>query len=200
MVNVIKDYAKLLQLAFLLASLFHLKGLNAQIDFTSLEFNSVKENIFQRPITAMAMDKIGFIWIGTDGAGVYKFNGFSYTYYVHDLKDINSINSNSISSLYVDSSGQLWIGTDAGLCLYDETFNTFKRFKNNENDLLRPNYTNILCFAEYDDTFLVGTYDGIREVDKNKSALKNYALSGISVLDLQYSTKGNLYIATDEVP
>ncbi|MEM0931583.1 MAG: two-component regulator propeller domain-containing protein [Bacteroidota bacterium] len=198
MVNVIKDYVKLLQLAFLFASLFHLKGLNAQIDFTSLEFNSVKENIFQRPITAMAMDKFGFIWIGTDGAGLYKFNGFSYTYYVHDLKDVNSINSNSISSLYVDSSGQLWIGTDAGLCLYDETFNTFKRFKNNENDLIRPNYTNILCFAEYDDTFLVGTYDGIREVDKNKSALKNYALSGISVLDLQYSTKGNLYIATDE--
>ncbi|MEM6807549.1 MAG: two-component regulator propeller domain-containing protein, partial [Bacteroidota bacterium] len=172
--------------------------IQSQIDFQSLKFNAVKENIFQRPITAMVLDKFGFIWIGTDGAGLYKFNGYSYTYYVHDLKDQKSINSNSISSLYVDSGGQLWIGTDAGLCLYNDKSNSFKRFNNNVDDIVRPNYTNILCFAEFENRFLVGTYDGIREVDREKGALKNYALSGTAVLDLKYSTKGNLYIATNQ--
>ncbi|WP_422858522.1 hybrid sensor histidine kinase/response regulator transcription factor [Flagellimonas sp. S174] len=172
--------------------------MQSQIDFQSLEFNAVKENIFQRPITAMVLDKFGFIWIGTDGAGLYKFNGYSYTYYVHDLKDPNSINSNSISSLYVDTDGKLWIGTDAGLCLYNDQSNSFKRFNNNVDDIVSPNYTNILSFAEHEDRFLVGTYDGIREVDEEKGALKNYALSGTSVLDLRYSTKGNLYIATNQ--
>ncbi len=171
--------------------------MKSQIDFKSLDFNSVKENIFQRPITAMAVDKHGFIWIGTDGAGLYRFNGFSYTYYGHDLKDLNSINSNSISSLFLDDSGQLWIGTDAGLCVYSDQQDSFTRFKNNEGDDSR-NYTNILCFAQYEDRFLVGTYDGIREVDLKKGLLRNYVLSGTPVIDLQFSTKGNLYIGTSQ--
>ncbi|MEM7483827.1 MAG: two-component regulator propeller domain-containing protein [Bacteroidota bacterium] len=198
MVNVIKECPKFLKLLVLFVFLLNVKGALSQIDFGSLEFNSVKENIFQRPITTMVTDKFGFIWIGTDGAGLYKFNGYSYTYYVHDLKDTNSINSNSISSLFVDASGQLWIGTDAGLCVYDDRLNSFTRFNNNVNDIIRPNYTNVLCFAQYEDKFLVGTYDGIREVDTDKGALKKYALSGTAVLDLQYSTKGNLYIATNK--
>ncbi|MEM9362474.1 MAG: two-component regulator propeller domain-containing protein [Bacteroidota bacterium] len=193
-----RDYFRLLRLAFLFAFFLNITEIQSQIDFKSLEFNSVKENIFQRPITAMAMDQFGFIWIGTDGAGLYKFNGYSYTYFVHDLDNMNSINSNSISSLYVDSTGNLWIGTDAGLCLYSYQSNSFRRFNNNIDDAITPNYTNILCFAEYGNTFLVGTYDGIREVNIERKALENYLLSGTAVLDLQFSTKGNLYIATNQ--
>ena len=191
-----KNYYPLLKGILLFAFLVASNPVYPQIDFKSLAFNSVKENIFQRPITAMVMDKFGFIWIGTDGAGLYKFNGYSYTYYVHDLEDPNSINSNSISSLFEDSSGRLWIGTDAGLCFFNDRLDTFTRFNNNIEDIISPNYTNILCFAEYENTLLVGTYDGIREVNMDRKALKHYALSGSAVLDLEYSSKGNLYIAT----
>ncbi|MEL6976797.1 MAG: two-component regulator propeller domain-containing protein, partial [Bacteroidota bacterium] len=130
-------------LLFLL--IFHtgLHRVEAQVDFKALEFNSVTENIFQRPITAMVVDEFGFIWIGTDGAGLYKFNGFSYTYYVHDLTDEKSINSNSISSLYVDTSGLLWIGTDAGLCAYDPQLNSFERFPNGPNMQSGTGFTSI---------------------------------------------------------
>ncbi len=198
MLHTKKRYYPFLKLIFLVAFFIGFGNSHAQIDFKALTFNAVKENIFQRPITAMVMDKFGFIWIGTDGAGLYKFNGYSYTYYVHNLEDPNSINSNSISSLFVDSSGRLWIGTDAGLCFYDDQLNTFTRFNNNIEDIISVNYTNILCFAEYENTLLVGTYDGIREINMARKALKNYALSGTAVLDLEYSTKGNLYIATNE--
>ncbi|MEO0526841.1 MAG: two-component regulator propeller domain-containing protein [Bacteroidota bacterium] len=198
MIKLKKYYFRLLRLVFLLVFLLNAKEGMSQIDFDFLEFHSVNENIFQRPITAMVMDKFGFIWIGTDGAGLYKFNGFSYTYYVHDLEDNNSINSNSISSLFVDTSGQLWIGTDAGLCVYNDEQNSFKRFKNNQYDTTGTNYTNILCFAQYEDRFLVGTYDGIRSVDQENGWLENYSLTGTSVLDLRFSTKGNLYVATNE--
>ncbi|MEM6892148.1 MAG: two-component regulator propeller domain-containing protein [Bacteroidota bacterium] len=185
-------------LLFLL--IFHtgLHEVNAQVDFKALEFNSVTENIFQRPITAMVVDEFGFIWIGTDGAGLYKFNGFSYTYYVHDLTDETSINSNSISSLYVDSSGLLWIGTDAGLCAYNPQMNSFERFENGPNIQPGTGFTSILCFAERENRLLVGTYDGVKEVDKKQKWLNHHALSGASVLDLQFSTKGELYIGTNE--
>ncbi|WP_396635868.1 two-component regulator propeller domain-containing protein [Maribacter sp. R77961] len=198
MVKVKIKYSKVLQLIFLLAFLINSREVASQIDFNALEFNVVKENIFQRPITTMVKDKFGFIWIGTDGAGLYKFNGLSYTYYGHDLTDENSINSNSISSLFLDSSGRLWIGTDAGLSSYDDRQNSFVRIETRVGNLKSENYTSVLCFAEYKGKLLIGTYDGIKEVDGENASIKNYGLSGVPILDLQYSTKGNLYIATNQ--
>lgn len=198
MVYIKTDFIKLSRLTLLFVFFINTIALQSQIDFESLEFNMVKENIFQRPITTMVLDKHGFIWIGTDGAGLYKFNGFSYTYYGHDLKDTNSINSNSISSMFLDDSGQLWIGTDAGLCVYKEQQNSFMRFTTGSDGNTGNNYIDVLCFAQYEDRFLVGTYDGIKKVDVQNGSFQDHGLSGSSVLDLQFSTKGNLYIATNQ--
>ncbi|NER17784.1 hybrid sensor histidine kinase/response regulator transcription factor [Spongiivirga citrea] len=172
--------------------------MHSQVDFKSLEFHSVQENIFQRPITAMVMDSDGFIWVGTDGAGLYKYNGFSYTHYSHSLNDENSVNSNSIRSLFVDDLGQLWVGTDAGLSFYNDEQNSFTRLGNTLSKDPKHQYTSILCFAQYEDRFLVGTYDGVKEVDIKAKVLRDHLVKGSTVLDLQFSTKGNLYIATNK--
>ncbi|MBC3757172.1 response regulator [Hyunsoonleella sp. SJ7] len=169
----------------------------SQIDFTTLEFNMVEKNIFQRPITSIVHDRHGFLWIGTDGAGLYKYNGFSYTYFGHHIDDQNSINSNSITAMFLDSAGQLWIGTDAGLCAYNEKQNSFKRFNSVYFNSSENAYVSVLSFAEYENRFLVGTYDGIMVLDVESGLLKDYGLEGHGVLDLQFSAKGNLYAATD---
>ncbi|GAA4965588.1 two-component regulator propeller domain-containing protein [Algibacter aquimarinus] len=169
----------------------------SQVDFESLKFNTVKENIFQRPITSLLVDKYGFLWIGTEGAGLYKYNGFSYTYYRHNIDDINSINSNSIRSMFLDNNDQLWIGTDAGLCIYNEDQNSFKRFQNLTDNTSENNYVNVLCFTQYEDRLLIGTYNGINELDLKNGHLKEYKLEGHAILDLEFSAKGDLFIATD---
>lgn len=188
---------KYLYIVLLWAAMASPTLLRSQIDFESLQFNTVDENIFQRPITAMIMDADGFIWIGTDGAGLYRFNGMSYTYYGHDLKNENSVNSNSIRALFLDNQGKLWIGTDAGLSVYDDKSNSFSRIMERSDPNHSENYVNVLCFAQYKDRLFIGTYDGIKEVDVDNAVINHYALSGVPVLDLQYSTKGNLYIATN---
>lgn len=194
-----KNFSKLLKLVLLFIFYINTITIQSQINFESLKFNLVKENIFQRPITSMVIDSYGFMWIGTDGAGLYKFNGFSYTYYGHDLKDSNSINSNSISSLFIDASGQLWIGTNAGLCAYNNQKNSFKRFEIKVETETDDSYPNILCFAQYKDKFLVGTINGgIKEIDVENGLIKSYGLKGVSVNDLKFSTKGDLYVATEE--
>lgn len=178
--------------------IFPLK-IKSQIDYKSLEFNTVQKNIFQRPITTMVIDNDGFLWIGTEGAGLYRYNGFSYSYYGHNIDEINSINSNAISSLFVDDdTGLLWVGTDAGLCVYNKKQNSFNRFEPKNEESLDNNNVNILSFAKYKNKFLVGTYDGIKELNLKKGTFDDYGLSGFTVLDLEFSTKGNLYIATNK--
>lgn len=170
----------------------------AQLNLENLEFHTVDKNIFQRPITAMIKDHDGFIWIGTDGAGLYKYNGLSYSYYGHNLDDTNSINGNSVNSLLVDTSGSLWVGTNAGLCVYNKFKNTFTRIGNQTTDNPTEGYTSILCLAEYENHLLAGTYDGVKKINTENRTIENHILSGTPVLDLKFSTKGNLYIATND--
>lgn len=57
----------------------------------------------------------GYIWIGSYG-GLIRYDGSTFSNFSKD----GSISSSSIRSLFVDSSGRLWIGTnDAGVYLYE---------------------------------------------------------------------------------
>lgn len=60
-------------------------------------------------------DKAGNLWFGTTENGLYKYDGKSFSRFLV----ADGLNSNNISSLLEDKEGKIWIGTDAGLCLYD---------------------------------------------------------------------------------
>lgn len=75
-----------------------------------------KEGTLAR-VWAIAEDKKRNLWIGTIDAGLWKYDGNSLTNYT--IKD--GLISNSISSLFCDNSGMLWIGTDNGITQYDGT-------------------------------------------------------------------------------
>lgn len=61
-------------------------------------------------VNAIAEDKSGNIWLGTDH-GLYKYNGTHLTTSATPvLNTSNGLTSNSISYLYPDSKGRLWIG------------------------------------------------------------------------------------------
>ena len=61
-------------------------------------------------------DKSGNLWIGTNGGGLLYFDraANTYTRYLHDPSNRNSISSNVIVSLLIDREGKLWIGTYFG--------------------------------------------------------------------------------------
>ena len=60
----------------------------------------------------MAQDSDGYLWFGTAN-GLNKFDGYSFqNFYKND-----GMNSNSVSSLFIDSSKTLWLSNDeAGFC------------------------------------------------------------------------------------
>lgn len=102
-------------------------NLNAQQNRKQFDFVKLKDGISKVAVSTITQDDKGFIWIGTNGAGIYKFDGINYISYKHQVNDSTSLSSSLIHSSFLDSKNQLWIGTDNGLNLYDKDFDRFRR-------------------------------------------------------------------------
>jgi ligand-binding sensor domain-containing protein len=94
-------------------------------------FNIIKPNENQTfgSASAITQDSDGFMWFATF-TGLYKYDGYQFTSYRHDPLDPNSIATDSLLSIAIDSAGTLWIGTPNGLDRLDPANNQFKHYYN----------------------------------------------------------------------
>lgn len=67
-------------------------------------------------------DRNGHLWFGTMGKGAARYDGKSVTY----LTQKDGLPGGGVTSFAEDSGGNLWIGTQEGICRYDGT--SFRRF------------------------------------------------------------------------
>ncbi|MBP1612866.1 MAG: tmoS 12 [Bacteroidetes bacterium] len=81
----------------------------------------LSSNLFNK----IVQDSYGFIWIATD-YGLNKFDGFKFVQYLNNRKDHTSLLSNNIKTLTLDKKGNLWVGCNSGLQLYDPALDSFK--------------------------------------------------------------------------
>ena len=67
-------------------------------------------------VTALARDRTGHVWIGTDGGGinVWDVKTRRLYYYKRDAKQLDSLSADTIFSILVDDTGGVWIGTRGG--------------------------------------------------------------------------------------
>ncbi|MCR5077263.1 MAG: Por secretion system protein [Prevotella sp.] len=70
-------------------------------------------------ITCMAIDGAGRKWFGTSGNGVYLISADNMTQVQHFLSSNSSLLSDNILSIAInDATGEVFFGTDKGLCSY----------------------------------------------------------------------------------
>ncbi len=79
-----------------------------------------------------------FIWLGTYGGGINKFDrkNNKFIHYTHDPENENSISSNIVYRIIEDYQGILWLGTTKGLNRFDRSTGNFKSYI---NDPQNPN-------------------------------------------------------------
>lgn len=85
---------------------------------------AVPESRFSpKVVFAMCEDRAGNIWFGTDGEGVHRFDGHSFTSYA--TKD--GLGGMMVRAIHEDHRGRIWIGTEGGgvSCFDGTTFRTF---------------------------------------------------------------------------
>ena len=99
----------------------------SQNKFENYQFRIIKEATSKRAISAIVQDNLGFTWIGTNGAGLYRYDGVNYVGYEYSPQKKGSVTSNVIYATYVDTANNLWIGTDEGLSLYNRNTDKFTK-------------------------------------------------------------------------
>lgn len=101
--------------AFLTIYLAVILSLGAQA--FRFESFSVREGLVQSQVYCALEDSRGFIWMGTRGGGISRFDGLNFRTFSY--KD--SLKSNYINTIYEGIDGRIWAGTDEGLYYYDGT-------------------------------------------------------------------------------
>ncbi len=83
-------------------------------EFTYALFDT-QDGLPSATITAIAEDKAGRLWIGTD-AGLVRYNGYEF----QDFYDNPTYHLGKVNTLAVDSSGRIWVGNNAGLSVFSD--------------------------------------------------------------------------------
>ncbi|MFB9054222.1 two-component regulator propeller domain-containing protein [Formosa undariae] len=105
-------------------------------------------------------DSDGFLWLGTNGTGLYKFDPTTGDFENYTTK--NGLSGNEVFSILEDSNKNLWLTTENGLCQFDKQTNIAQSYLTNnslENDLFYPISA---LKSQNDDLFFGGSNGMIR--------------------------------------
>ena len=154
---------------------------------------ALNANLQSLRIAAVTIDKNNDLWIGTDKA-LIQWN--DRVKEVHTFTQINGLTGNNITTLYSDSHGVLWIGTEVrnGLTRHSPESKNFVAVDFGAD--VRPT-----SIAETPDgTIWVGTIDGLYGLRADtvwKRLSDNDGLLMNSINLLQPDRDGNLFIGTN---
>lgn len=177
----------------------------AQETIQKYDFVSIKEGISKVGIYTIIQDDSGFIWLGTNGAGLYRYDGISYQAYKYIIDDPTSLSSSLVQSSYIDSKNRLWFGTENGLNLYDRENDRFKRIPNDAFTVDADETISISSIKEdAEGNLFLGTLDlGLFKMNLDdfsvERVLSNESLESISLnaSEIAINASGKVYVATD---
>lgn len=116
---------------------------------------SLEDGLSQSEINCIYEDGKGYLWIGTSGGGLNRFDGNNFK--VYEQKD--GLCSQIITALTEDTKGNLWIGSQQGaIC----TFNGKNFSKIDEVEKLIPQKGKIIFISVDDnDNIIIGKEKGL---------------------------------------
>ncbi len=155
-------------------------------------------------ISCIQQDQLGYIWLTALGKGLLKYDGSKFISYTHNDKDTNSISNAKLETLFIDSSGILWIGTlGGGMDEFDPAANIFRHFRHHPNDAKSLSNDSVhAILRDHLGNLWIGTARGLDRYDNKTGKFIHYmhsakntnSLSGTHVRVLYEDKEGNLWV------
>ena len=79
------------------------------------DIQGIHTNTLSKKIRSMLQDNQGYFWFGSDGEGVYRYDGKSYIQFTYE----HGLGDNQIRNIGQDPSGAIWVGTGMGVSRFD---------------------------------------------------------------------------------
>jgi hypothetical protein len=79
---------------------------------------SLSEGLPQSQVTCTHIDQQGYLWIGTNGGGLCRYDGKEFEIFTED----KGMTSNFIRCLGEDQNGRLYVGTNRGMYVLSRYF------------------------------------------------------------------------------
>lgn len=154
-------------------------------------------------ISCFTTDARGRLWMGGRYGGLHiydKRTGRFYNYQ-YDAAREGTVSDNRINSLYTDSNGVVWVGTNTGISIHRPMQQQFEQiFLPAIKDATANNIT-IYDFYEHDDNLWIGTSEGIytRRADSDSFICRPVLYKGnrLRVTKFFEDVDGALYLGTD---
>ncbi|MEP7142079.1 MAG: two-component regulator propeller domain-containing protein [Ferruginibacter sp.] len=165
-------------------------------------------NNLNNDLLTIAEDNDGNLWIGTKDGGLYTIDPDAKIVhnYLHDDIDKTSLSRNTISSIYKDKAGNMWMGIPAsGIDFLNREGAKFTHYKPNlSKHSLSPN--DVVCiYEDSEENVWIGTDGGGLNLFNRKSedfvryhhkAGDKKTIGGNKILSLCEDGSGNLWIGT----
>jgi ligand-binding sensor domain-containing protein len=172
-----------------------------------------RENLVFRNIHPIYEDADGVLWIGSksDGLHILDRSGKTYSHWINDPGNSNSLSSNRVRAIKEYPKGILWIGTeDQGL---NKVFldagrrpGRFKHYKHDPDNINSVSSNKIYSFfTDYNGKLWIGTDNGLTIMDIESETFTRYlpdtanpkSLSNTTVYAIYGDEAGNIWLATD---
>jgi ligand-binding sensor domain-containing protein/serine phosphatase RsbU (regulator of sigma subunit) len=137
------------------------------------------------------IDHLGNLWLGTQGAGLCKYDGKSFVTY----STVQGLPDNTILDILEDKSGNLWFGTIGNLTRYDG------RAFVNYPPPIETKGMNFSCMTQdaYGNIWLGTEGGGITRYNGKSTTTytTQQGLVGNNVLSIHVDKRGNIWVGTD---
>ena len=161
-------------------------------------FVNLKDGMSKVAISTITQDNYGYIWIGTNGKGVYKFDGVEYVSYKYESTDSLSVNSSLIHCSYLDKKNRLWVGTENGINVYDRRIDKFKRIEFSKKQKGDSNNISVASVTgDEDGNIYLGTFGkGLFKLNSNTFNIEKIENNIKDVTESTNLTVNNLGVVT----
>lgn len=182
-------------------------------EFKVFKYNPANLNSLSTDfVNALAEDQNGHIWVGTNGAGLDRYNRASgqFTHFRHNPADSASLSDDIINDLLVDKDNTVWVGTTSGgLCRLDDASGRFTCYSNDpENPGSLSNNNVQSLYQDEQGTLWIGTLDGgLNRFDRGRNQFIRYqndpddpfSLGSNHVQVVYGDASGRIWVGTTDV-